>query len=194
MYPAWANQAVASAEVMASIARRTASSNASRVRAPRPRRSALRLENACAMGVKSGAYGGRKSREQPRASLAWRMLAALWALKWSRTTTCPGRSLGTRHELLRDLPRAGRAVPRPVDQPGVAHALGGERGDQRGVLAVLRRHRSTRPLGRRRPAVPARQRRLGATFVDKDDLLRVARGDRRPPGGTRLLVALAGCQ
>jgi hypothetical protein len=45
-------------------------------------------------GVESGEEGGRKRSEQPRAErTSWR-LAALWALRWSSTTTCPGRSVG----------------------------------------------------------------------------------------------------
>jgi len=63
-------------------------------RAPSPRRTALIFEKACSMGVQSGEYGGRKSSSQPRAAMAWRMLSAWWALRWSTTTTCPGRSVG----------------------------------------------------------------------------------------------------
>jgi hypothetical protein len=49
VYPAWANQPTASSCVMASTARRTASSTFSRVQAPSPRSRALILENACSM-------------------------------------------------------------------------------------------------------------------------------------------------
>jgi hypothetical protein len=38
--------------------------------------------------------GGRKSKSQPRAASACRMLAALCTLKLSSTTTCPDRSVG----------------------------------------------------------------------------------------------------
>jgi hypothetical protein len=53
----------------------------------------LILETACSIGVKSDESGGRKSSSQWRAARAWRMLAALWALRLSSTTICPSRSV-----------------------------------------------------------------------------------------------------
>src|SRR5262249_4130499 len=44
------------------------------------------------------------------------------------------------------------------------------------------------------PAGKPGQGRVRAALVDEDELLGVARGDRFPPGGARLLVALAGRQ
>ena len=45
----------------------------------------------------------------------------------------------------------------------------------------------------RRPAVEAKQRRVGTALIDEDELLRVVAGDCGAPGGARFLVALAGC-
>ena len=85
-------------------------------------------------------------------------------------------------------------IHRPLDQPRLVQPIGGERGHQRGVLAVVARDRSTGPAVVRRPAIQAGQRDVRAAFVDKDELLGVKLGRGRPPGCARLLVALAGCQ
>src|SRR5262249_30883109 len=53
-----------------------------------------RLCTRGAIGVQSGEEGDRKSRGQWRASRAWRLRAAVWTLKVSSTTICPGRRGG----------------------------------------------------------------------------------------------------
>src|SRR5262249_2583616 len=58
-----------------------------------------------------------------------------------------------------------------------------------GVLAMVARRRPGGSLLLRRPAIESRQRGVGATFVDQDELLGVERGRGRPPGCARLLVA-----
>jgi hypothetical protein len=35
---------------------------------------------------------------------------------------------------------------------------------------------------------------MGATLIDEDELLRIERGDRLPPGRPCRLIPLAGCQ
>jgi hypothetical protein len=54
--------------------------------------------------------------------------------------------------------------------------------------------RGTTPTARaaRRPGAQARQARVRAALVDEDEGRRVERGHLHPPGGTDLLVALAG--
>jgi hypothetical protein len=94
-----------------------------------------------------------------------------------------------RRHLLPDVPRTGRGLHRALDQPGCVQTVGRERRHHRGVRAVGARHRSARPLVVRRPAGEPRQGGVGAACVDQDELLRVALGGRRPPGGARLLVA-----
>ena len=99
-----------------------------------------------------------------------------------------------RRELLGDIPFKRRSIHCPLDQPGLVHTVGSERGDQREVLAVVARDRSSGPPIMRRPAIHAGQRDIRAAFVDKDELLRVEVSRGRPPGAARLLVAFAGCQ
>ena len=99
-----------------------------------------------------------------------------------------------RRELLGDVPGKRVRIHRPLDQPRLVQPIGGERGHQRGVLAVVARDRSTGPPVMRRPAIQAGQGDVRAAFVDKDELLRVELGRGRTPGAARLLVALAGCQ
>jgi hypothetical protein len=64
----FANQAAPSSGVIAAIARRSASWRASWGRAPSRRRTALILENACSMGVKSGEVGRGGWQEEPVAA------------------------------------------------------------------------------------------------------------------------------
>ena len=120
------------------------------------------------------------------------MRSALWTLRLSSTTTCPGRSVGASCSVMYQAKVV--RVHRPLDQPGLVQPVGGERGHQRGVLAVVARHRAGGALVMRRPAVEPGQGDVRAAFVDKDELLRVELGGGRTPGGARLLVALAGCQ
>ena len=143
-------------------ATRAASTKASRVRAPSPRRMALSLENACSIGVKSGEYGGRKSSAQPRAASASRMRAALWTLTLSRTTTCPGRSVGA--SCFGDVPSEGGRVHRPLEHPGDTQPVGCQRRDQRGVRAAVARHRIQSPAGHAAPSHRAASRRCGSRF------------------------------
>ena len=103
-----------------------------------------------------------------------------------------GREL--RRELFGDVPFDGRRLHRALDQPRHAQAVGCQGCDQRGVLAMVARHRPARPPVMRRPAIQARQRRVRATLLDEDEPLGSELSDRLPPGGTRRLVALAGCQ
>ena len=139
---------------------------------------------------------GRVGRQEEQLAVArfkaWRMLAALWTLKLSSTTTCPGRSVGASCSVMYHSKVVG--IHGPLDHPGLVQPVGGERRHQRRVLAVVARHGAGRALVMRRPAVEAGQGDVRATFVDKDELLGVELGDRFAPGGARLLVALAGCQ
>jgi hypothetical protein len=82
----------------------------------------------------------------------------------------------------------------PLDQPGHTQPVRRQGRYQRGVLAMIARHRSGRPLVVRCPAVQACQRGVCAAFVDKDDLLGIELGDRLAPGSACRLVALARCQ
>ncbi len=150
------------------------------MRAPSPRRMALILENACSIGVKSGEYGGKKSSWQWRASMAWRMLAGLVGAQIVQHDHLPRPQ--RRRQLLGDVPGERLRIHGSLDQPGLVQPIGGERGHQRGVLAVVARDRAGGPLVMRRPAIQPGQGDVRAAFVDKDELLWVELGRGRTPG------------
>lgn len=99
-----------------------------------------------------------------------------------------------RRQLLGDIPFERLRIHRPLDHPGLMQAVGGERRDQRRILAMIAGHRSGGALVVRRPAIQAGQGDVGAALVDKDELLRVELGRGFAPGLARLLVTFAGCQ
>ena len=99
-----------------------------------------------------------------------------------------------RRQFLADVPRKGLGIHGPLNQPWFVQSVGGKCRHQRGVVAVVARHRAARALVMRRPAIEARQGGVGAAFVDKDELRWIELGDLLAPGGTRCFVALAGCQ
>ncbi len=99
-----------------------------------------------------------------------------------------------RPQRLREVPVEGRRLHRPLDRLGHAPAVGGQCHHQRGVPAVVARHRSGRPLVVGRPAREPCQGDMRAAFVDKDEPLGVELGNRLAPSGACLLVALARCQ
>ena len=175
---------------MAATAKRTAASSASRGRAPSPRSSALILENACSIGVLSG------GRQEQQLTVTRRNRRAD-ARGFVPTQGIQNDELAgpqRRAQDLLDVALERRCVHRALDRPRGLEACGRPRRHQRRVLAVMARHRAHRPLVVRRPAIEARQGRVGAALVDKDELLWIARGDSFAPGRPRLLVALAGCQ
>ena len=67
---------------------------ASTVRRPAFRNSALSLANASSIGFKSGLYGGRYHTSAPAAAIAARTSTRLWHARLSITTTSPGRNAG----------------------------------------------------------------------------------------------------
>ena len=97
-------------------------------------------------------------------------------------------------QLLADVPGKRRCIHRAFNQPRFAQAVGGEGGHQRRILAVVAWYRTGCPLVMRRPTIEPGQGRVGAAFVDKDQLCWVKLGDCRAPRCARFLVALACCQ
>jgi hypothetical protein len=72
-------------------------SSASTVLAAVLLRSALSLEKACSIGLKSGEYGGRNRSRAPAASIASLAPRTLWAGRLSRMTMSPGARVGARN-------------------------------------------------------------------------------------------------
>ena len=156
------------------------------MRAPSPRRMGFDLRERL---LDRRAVGRVRRQEEQRAAARFEGLANAGGLVDAQIIEhdhlpWPQR----RPELLRDVPGEGLGIHRPLDQPGHVQAVGGERRHQRGVLAVVARHRAGRSPVVRRPAVEARQGDVRAAFVDEDELLGVELGDRlpaRPPAPPR---------
>ncbi len=102
--------------------------------------------------------------------------------------------LQRRRQLLRNVPFEGGGIHRSLNHPGLVQTIRRERCHQRGVLAMVTRHGSGGSVVMRCPAVEPCQGDVGATFVDKDELLGVELGSGLAPGRAGLLVTLAGCQ
>ena len=82
----------------------------------------------------------------------------------------------------------GRTVERPGEGHRRANAPGGERGDQRDVVAVVARHRPVDPLAARGAGVARRHRDIAGRLVEEDEVggRRAARRPRaRPPASPR---------
>src|SRR5947199_227169 len=89
-----------------------ASHSASTVRAAALRSSRLSLEEAIAIGLRSGLYAGRYSTAPPAASIRWRAASRRWQLRLSITATSPARSTF--------FDRQPQAAPGAPDRGGVA--------------------------------------------------------------------------
>src|SRR5512142_79883 len=114
----------------------------------------------------------------------------LWACKLSMTTSlaCPQRG----GQNLFDIQREGGGIGRSLQDHGRSHAIQGEGGDQCRVLAAVAWSTSAGSLPLWSTRIQGRQSKVGATFIDKDQLLGGMLAGLRSPGGSLLFVALAG--
>jgi hypothetical protein len=82
-------------EELNSSARAMRLQTCSKLRGRAARKKAFSFANASSIGLKSGLYGGRNRSRAPACSIAVCTSGCLWTARLSRTTTSPGRSVGT---------------------------------------------------------------------------------------------------
>ena len=92
----------------------------------------------------------------------------------------------------RGVGREGSTIDRPRDRPGRTDALGGQGGQQRDIRPVIARRPPERTLAPWSPRPAARQGRVGARFIDEDEVGWVVRSGRIPPRRAGRLVSLSG--
>lgn len=98
------------------------------------------------------------------------------------------------HQKLRDKLIEDRPVHRAFDDGGSLDTIKCHGRHQRCVLAPVARHLGDAALSTWRPPVAWRQRDVGATLIDKDQLFSGNILDLSPPGSARLWILFAGAQ